>query len=324
MTIPSPLAVAWRHCGIYVRGVWSHHALPKRSSTHADLWQCCLVQRGELEWLGALGGGSLVAGDLILTSPGYTVRWQPQADVDMLEILFTAIPEPGHQVPWSMLPLPAVIHGVDGTAIQELASGMRAHRWRDDQAAMEARFMCDRFLWRSVGQGFANGDIEHARQRPQWLQDTLVATMSALGDPVFLCTTSSGLLGTVTPMCAERYDRLRGCTPSGLIRRLRVAKAAHILTQDPQTDPGRSRVVADLVPLPGIGASGARKPSGAPLTSYNVCSYSLYLGLAPNGKYACILAAPRFAYFEANSIDWSNGGRNANHRVAASVIGCCV
>lgn len=237
VTIPSAVAIAWRHCGIYVRGVWLHHGLPERSSQHPDLWQCCVVRRGSLSWTGALGDEVLSPGDVIVSAPGYAVRWQPQTEVDLLEVLFSAIPEPGHQVPWSMLQLPAVAHGVDGSAVARLAAGMQGHRWRDDEAAMTARFVVDRFLWRAIGRGLHSGSMSIAGQRPAWLQDTITAAISALRDPAFSVHDLVRLAGCSHAHLCRTIRKTDGCTPSGLIRRLRVARAAHMLMQDPQTEP---------------------------------------------------------------------------------------
>jgi AraC-like DNA-binding protein len=249
MAIPSELAVSWRNCGLYVRGVWLHRGLPHRSSTHGELWQVCVVQRGRLHCLGALGEHHLETGDLILSAPGHTMGWRPSTEVDLLEVIFSAIPEPGHPVPWTRLRLPAIIHGVEATGLIGLADQMIDTRWRDDEAAMEARFAVDRFLWQVIGHGFANGDLEGHHQRPQWLQDIITAVDAQLAEPTFDVHGLVRLAGCSHAHLCRSIKRYEGCSPSALIRRLRVARAAHILSHEPETE------VTTLVQRCGFGSA---------------------------------------------------------------------
>ena len=232
--IPEIIATAWRHTGITVRGAWLHDPLPARTSAHPHHWQIWCVQAGAVTATTGVDQRTWQAGDMCLLDPGRTIHLQPAtARTVVADVLFSAIASSGHQVPWAKLTLPAVIPDVEASDIVALSEDMADNRWHSAAAAMYARFLIDQILWREIARGYALGAIRGDRMRPQWLQDCIAAADAHLHDPDFNVPALVRLSGSSHGHFCRTVRRYDGCTPSGLLRQLRVQRAGHMLGHDP-------------------------------------------------------------------------------------------
>ena len=154
-------------------------------------------------------------------------------DSDIVELQFSAFTDTGTQPPWSRFPMPWVVHDQAITSLADLPDDMGSWRWLDGHAAMRARFAVDRILW-DMATSAENTTLAPAPcQPPGWLRDAITAAQPRLKDPTFTVSALARLAGCSDNHLNRTVRHTFNRTAQALLRELRINRARHMLTHDP-------------------------------------------------------------------------------------------